>query len=78
MISQLKVKITALIREIQAKIQLISGHYDLRLKEFARWFEQKAAAVKEWAIRELNLATGLHSQLKRKYDEVLWLQNYSQ
>jgi hypothetical protein len=68
MLGELKVKLTALIREVEAKISLISGHYELRLKEFARWFEEKAAGVKEWAVRELNLATGLHSELKRKYD----------
>ena len=51
MLGELKVKLSALIREVEAKITLISGHYDLRLKEFARWFEEKAAGVKEWAIR---------------------------
>jgi hypothetical protein len=45
----------------------------MRVKEFLHWFEEKTAAVREIAIEELNLATGLHSELKRKYDEVLWL-----
>lgn len=38
MLGELKVKLSALIREVEAKITLISGHYDLRIKEFARWF----------------------------------------
>lgn len=75
--SQAKIKIGALIREIEEKIQLISRHYDLRVKEYARWFEEKTAAMREWAVVELNGAAGIHSELKRKYDEVLWLENFS-
>jgi len=31
------------------------------------------SSIREWATAELNLAVGMHSELKRKYDEVLWL-----
>jgi hypothetical protein len=67
-ISEAKGKLTSSIREIEGKIQLISGHYELRVKEYAKAFEERVASVREWVALQLNVAAGLHSELKRKYD----------
>ncbi len=40
----------------------------MRVKEFAKAFEERVSSVREWVAVQLNVAAGLHSELKRKFD----------
>ena len=46
-ISEAKNKVATIIREIEGKIQLISGHYELRVKEYAKTFEERVSSARE-------------------------------
>lgn len=72
-----KLRIANNIKEVERKIALISSHFDLKAKEAQRVMEEKLIQLKEEATRQLNKAVGLHTELKRKYDEFLWLQQFS-